>query len=261
MSEMSNLASRYQFGHTRWSMVFSAGQSRGDAARDALLVHYHEAVYRYLLARIGNEHAAGEVFSRFAERVLEIHPFLQRADPEKGRFRDYLKAVLSRMVVDYYREQQRENKGRQPLLVDAELEASRAEDATDGDAEFQKVWIEELMNHAWKGLEQNEKARGQLYYSVLLYKAQNPAVRSEAMAKHFAAQLGKPFSAENVRKLLQRGQEMLSDLLVEEVARSLRSQADEVVSAERIEEELIHLQLLDKYRRAALDRYRESCCA
>lgn len=257
MNELSNLHSRYQFGHTRWSMIFKAGEQEGSAALEArndLLVRYHDAVYRYLVAKLGDSDAACELFSRFAERVVEIHPFLQRADPEKGRFRDYLKAILSRMVIDYYRENQREQKKRRELVGDAEP-VQTTDDASD--VEFQKVWIEELMNHAWRGLEQVEKTKGQPYYSLLLYRAQNPQVRSEAMSQHFTAKLGRPISADNVRKLLQRGQEMLSDLLIEEIARSLREAPEARVSPERIEEELIQLQLLDKYRRDALDRYRE----
>src|SRR5258708_7511873 len=109
--DMSNAVSRYQFGSTRWTLVLHAGRKAGDqaeTARNELLVRYHDAVYRYLCARVGDGDAAGELFSRFAERVLEIHPFLQRADQKKGRFRDYLKTVLQRMVIDYFRENQRE---------------------------------------------------------------------------------------------------------------------------------------------------------
>ena len=112
------------------------------------------------------------------------------------------------------------------------------------------------MNHAWKGFEQVEKTKGQPYYSLLLYKARYPQVRSEAMAQHFTVELGRQFSAANVRQLLHRGQELLNDLLIEEVARSLR-QGHNDVSADQIEEELIQLGLFDKHRREALERYRQ----
>jgi RNA polymerase sigma-70 factor (ECF subfamily) len=240
--------------------VFQAGQGEGsiaEQARGELLVRYHDAVYRYLCAKLGDSDAACELFSRFAERVVEIHPFLQRANPEKGRFRDYLKSVLSRMVIDYHRENQREQKKRREITPGSDHEPMQAETDPGNDVEFQKVWVEELMNHAWKGLEQVEKTKGQPYHSLLLYKAQNPQVRSEAMAQHFTTVLGKPMSAANIRQLLHRGQELLSDLLVEEVARSLRDGENATVSAERVEEELINLQLFDKFRRDALDRYRE----
>src|SRR4051812_45057876 len=88
---MDDRLSRYNFDKTQWSLVLEAGRKDGDAAaaaRNRLLVRYHEAVSRYLRAQIKDPHAADELHSRFAERVLELHPFLGRADPKKGRFRD-----------------------------------------------------------------------------------------------------------------------------------------------------------------------------
>ncbi|MBI1832104.1 MAG: sigma-70 family RNA polymerase sigma factor [Planctomycetes bacterium] len=254
MSDFSDRASRFQFGSTRWSMVFEAGKFQGDAAaiaRNDLLVHYHDAVYRYLVAKLGDTDAAGELFSRFAERVLEIHPFLQRADPQKGRFRDYLKAILSRMVIDWYRQQ-----AKGPKSLPDDVEPVQAAPSTSEDEEFRKLWAEELMNHAWKGLAEVERTKGRPFHSLLLYKAQNPKVRSEAMARHFTGVLGQPFTADNIRKLLQRGHELLNDLLVEEVARSLKGEPGQIVDADRIEEEMVELQLMDTPRRAALERYR-----
>jgi RNA polymerase sigma-70 factor (ECF subfamily) len=256
MSDLSSQASRFQFGRTRWSVVFEAGKLQGDAAalaRNELLIHYHDAVYRYLVARLGDTDAAGELFSRFAERVLEIHPFLKRADPEKGRFRDYLKAILSRMIIDWYRQQ-----AKTPQALPVDVASPDSPQVDTDDTEFQKVWVEELLNQAWRRLEEVERSQGKIYHSLLLYKAQNPQARSEAMAQHFSAKLGKPFSADNIRKLLQRGHELLNDMLIEEVAHSLRRSPGDRVDADRVEEEMINLQLLDKGRRDALERFRAS---
>ncbi len=257
MADFSTQHSRYQFGQTQWSVVFKAGQKEGQdasAARQQLLVRYYDAVYRYLCARLGDTDAAGELFSRFAERVLDIHPFLQRADPGQGRFRDYLKAILQRMVIDYYRGNQRENRKRREIMQGTDSEPVQP-DVPQEDADFHKVWVEELMNQAWKGLEKVEKETGKPYYTLMLYKAQNPTVRSAAMAQHFSQVLGRPLTDANLRQLLHRGQEMLSDLLVAEVARSLREKEDDVVTPQRVEEELINLHLFDTHRRKALERF------
>ena len=98
---------------TQWSVILRAAQEQGDAAaaaRGALLLRYHEAVLRYLRAQLRDEHAAWQVYSNFAVRILQVDRFLQRADPGRGRFRDYLKTILRHMVSDYYREQHREHK-------------------------------------------------------------------------------------------------------------------------------------------------------
>src|SRR6516162_2808038 len=88
---------------TRWSNVFRAWQAEGGAAAAAR----HELLLR-------DEHAAGQVYSDFALRVLEADRLLGHADPGRGRFRDYLKAVLRHMVADHYR-RQREGRRREPL--------------------------------------------------------------------------------------------------------------------------------------------------
>lgn len=256
MIDLSDKVSRYQFGSTQWGPVLAAGETEGDsaaAARNWLLVHYHDAVYRYLCAKLGDTHAAGELFSQFAVRVLEIHPFLKRADPKKGRFRDYLRAVLSRMIIDWYRKASKE-----PAALPVDAEPAVEVDDDLGEAEFRAVWAEELCNHAWRRLEEIEKSEGKPFYSLLLYKAQNPKTRAEELAQYFTQKLGRPIAAENARKIVQRANEMLNDLLVEEVALSLKRDGQDRVDADRIEEEMIDLQLLDKPRRAALERFRKN---
>lgn len=255
MATFDDAGSRFQFGRTHWTRVLEAGRADNDAgaqARNDLLVRYHDAVFRYLLAKLGDAEAAGELFSRFAERVVELHPFLQRADPEKGRFRDYLRTVLSRMVIDYHRERQRDHRRRNPF--EPEGLAQPEPDAADP---FRSLWAEELMQHAWNALREAEEKDGRPYYTLLLYKAKHPETRSEAMARHFADEWGKPLTAPSVRQLLHRGQEKLSDLLVEEIARSLRKSPAESVSADAIADELADLGLLDKHRRDAVERYRD----
>lgn len=253
---MNDPASRFQFVQTQWSLVFEAGKKEGDAAeaaRHRLLLRYHEVVYRFLETQLSDPHAAGEVFSKFAQRVLEIHPFLERADPEKGKFRHYLRSILRRMVIDHHRAAQAAG----PVLDGSEREQAAADDPPlDEDDGFRKVWTEELLNLAWKELEQRERAGGQPYHTLLLFKAQNPGVRSEEMARRFSGELDRPLTAANVRQILHRGHDLLNDLLVQEVARSLERRLGEEVDADRIEEELLDLELLDKPRKDALVRYR-----
>lgn len=256
--ETSERRSYFQFGKTHWPLVQGAGQGEGDNERNALLERYHEAIYRYLHCKLADPHAADEVYSLFVERVKENHPFLRRADPEKGRFRDYLRRVLQRMVVDYWRQRQREANHRRELTPGAEAEAAVAAPEIGADDEdFRRAWIEELMSHAWQALQEAEKVKGQPYHTLLLHRARNPGDTSEKMALHFGPLLNRPLSAENVRQLLHRGQELLSDLLVREAARSLEEKLGEPASADRVEEELIDLGLFDKHRKKALERFKE----
>lgn len=242
---------------TQWTQVFQAREAHGDraeAARHELLVRYHQAVYRYFHNELRDPHAAGKLFSNFALRILEVHAFLKRADPEKGRFRDYLRTVLKRMVIDHYRAQQRELKRQQPFLADGAHEPAEVASTPEEDQRFLDLWRQELIDQAWKALEQAEKTIGQPYAALLRYQSDHPGCRSAQIADHFSSLGEKKYTAAGVRQLIHRAREHFGGLLVQEVARSLRSTEGENVSAERIEQELIELNLLFSYCKAALER-------
>jgi RNA polymerase sigma-70 factor (ECF subfamily) len=246
---------------TRWSLVLAAPGSGDGAerARAKLLERYHEAVYRYLVARLGDVHRAGEVYSNFAVRVLECHPFLARADPARGRFRDYLKAVLWRMVIDEIRARdshaplaQGGDSGVEPAAPPPEPSPSERDEA-----EFLACWRQEVLNQAWKALEEQERRSGQPYCTAVRLREANPAIRSKALAEQVSAAVGRPFTEAGIRKVVQRGREMFGDLLVAEVARSLQKTPEDAVAAEQVGQELAELGLLFSYTKAALERYRD----
>jgi DNA-directed RNA polymerase specialized sigma24 family protein len=59
-------------------------------------------VYRYLLKALRDPEAAAEQSQEFALRFVRSD--FKEADPERGRFRDFLRTVLYHLVVNYYRE-------------------------------------------------------------------------------------------------------------------------------------------------------------
>jgi RNA polymerase sigma-70 factor (ECF subfamily) len=245
---------------TQWSAVFLAGQSDSGpaaAARRELLVRYHEAVFRYLARELRDDNAAGKLYSDFAVRVLEVDPFLKRADPGRGRFRDYLRAVLRRMVVDHYRGQQRQNKKVRALDPDGadEPAAQDTSPVPEEEERFLSCWRQELINQVWRALEQAEQKTKQPYATLLKHKEHQPGLHAPQLAELLTAELGRPFTAAGVRKLVQRGRELFGELLVQEVARSLRSSPGEKVPAAQVEQELIELGVLFSYCKAALERY------
>ena len=74
---------------------------------------------------------------------------------------------------------------------------------------------------------------------------------SGEMAERVSAQLGKPMTAENVRKSLQRAHAKFAELMLDQVADSLDDP-----TVEELEGELEALDLL-RYCRSALDKRRE----
>jgi RNA polymerase sigma-70 factor (ECF subfamily) len=218
-------------------------------SRQHLVLLYHGAAFRYLVGVLHDTEAAREIAQDFALRFMR-GDFLQ-ADPERGRFRDYLKVVLRNMATDYWRKAGRD-KQRGPLpeesvLADATSDRAAVEGLSAG-------LREELLSQTWEALAQYERETGRPYYTVLSFKvnarAANPdrPASTAELVKQLSPRLGRDINENALRQALHRAREKFAELLVEEVLRSLlHSQPD------RLEEELGELQLLD-YCRSAVNR-------
>jgi RNA polymerase sigma-70 factor (ECF subfamily) len=227
---------------TLWSVVFQAHRSDpSDAvtsARNQLMMRYSGAAYRYLLGAVHDADTASDLCQEFAVRFLrgDFH----RADPERGRFRDYLKSALINLVNDYHRRRKADPR---PLPADAQ---GAPQSNAPSEADFLAGWREELLDLTWKALYQANPT----YHAALLLRIESPDMPSPQMAEALTASLGKPMTSENVRKTLQRAHERFADLLVEQVADSLAG-----ASPTEIKLELQTLDLL-RYCRSALARRR-----
>jgi RNA polymerase sigma factor (sigma-70 family) len=236
---------------TLWMIVSQArGRPRdpsvlADDARKQLLERYGGAVRRYLLGALHNPHDAEELAQEFALRFLRGE--LNRADPDRGRFRDYVKGVLFHLVADHHRRQRRA--GLQPLPAGAlELQAL-ADKQAHPDRAFADAWREQLLHDAWAALADFQRESGKPFYDVLRLRADNPALRSPEMARRLGAQFDKPVTADWVRQTLHRARDRFADFLIQRVAQTLKDPRQET-----IEDELIDLGLLN-YCRTALKRY------
>jgi RNA polymerase sigma-70 factor (ECF subfamily) len=226
---------------TLWTLVRQAHQEPGEEVRSAqskLLERYSGAIRRYLLGALHNSDAADEVFQDFACRFLRGG--LQGADPERGKFRAFLKGVLIHMVADHLKKQRRQLPNLPADHAEPSVEDSYFEEA---DRAFVTSWRDDLLARSWSALEQFEKQTGQHYYSVLRFRASHPDLRSQEMADQLAAQIGKPLTAPGVRQLLHRAREKFAELILQEVLDSIENP-----SAGQVEEELAELGLLEYCR-------------
>ena len=234
---------------TLWSMVRQAHQSDAEVARNAqrqLLQQYGNAIQRYLNTKLRDPGAADDVYQDFA--IKFVRGDFQKASPEMGRFRTFLRTVLFRQIADYYRTKKR--RGDVQLDVNlVEPSADVADETRDG--QFAEVWRDEMLKKAWDALYDLAEASGKPWYTVLQLRVHNPQMRSAELARAMGQQLDRPMSSANVRVLLHRAREKFSVLLIETISNSLNSN-----SADDIEEELGDLQLLE-YCQAALDQFRQ----
>ncbi len=238
----ADLADRLSRITTQWTHVFEAHQEGAAAlrAQNELIQRYLGAVYRYILGAVHDPHRADDLTQEFAIRL--VRGDFRRATPERGRFRDFVKAAVRNLITDDQRRK------RLPQLDD-DFPEPASRDAPPGDDEvFLERWREELINRTWDALAGFEQQTGQLYHTVLRLKASDPGLRSLQIAEQLTRQSGKPVSETAVRKTLQRAREKFAELLFDEVGRSIQSG-----NCGDIEEELRALGLLE-YAKPALER-------
>jgi hypothetical protein len=99
---MHTVPGRSQFPTTRWTLVVAAGYPHRKEARSALVSlceNYWYPLYAYLRRRGYPADQAQDLTQEFFTQVLEGR-YVDRADPEKGRFRAFLLTSLKLFVAD-----------------------------------------------------------------------------------------------------------------------------------------------------------------
>jgi RNA polymerase sigma factor (sigma-70 family) len=233
---------------TLWGLVQQAHAAAHDAgpAQAFLLKRYGPAALLYLRGALRDAHAADDLYHDFVLRFLRGG--FRGADPGRGRFRDYLKAALRRLVLDHRRRDKRRPKS---LAADApEPETQEGPDAAL-DRDFLAAWREQLFARTWGALEQHDRRTHQPHYLALRFQADHPELSSHELAEGLGGALGRAVKPDCLRQWLTRGRAKFADLFLDELAGSLRDGRPEA-----LEQELIELGLLDLFG-AALRRRRE----
>src|SRR5271163_4710995 len=99
---MQTLTGSSDFPATRWTLVIAAADPQRKDARSALVSlceGYWYPLYAYVRRRGYPADQAQDLTQEFFIRLLEGR-YLDRADPEKGRFRSFLLTSLKFFVAD-----------------------------------------------------------------------------------------------------------------------------------------------------------------
>lgn len=221
---------------TSWTKIRNAHTPgpAGQAAMRELISRYHDAVERYLRVKLRDQNLADEVFQEFWTKLL-THK-LAGADQSKGRFRDYLRTVLHRLIIDHFR-----SRKVMALPPGDLLDPSAADD------DYDRVWREAVIKRVWSRLESYEACTPKNRYATVLHlRVGNPEASIEEIAQQLSDQIHASVSPEAFRKTLQRARGKFLELLVYELRETIHPATPEDIEAEIFDLGLGHL-----YRRYA----------
>jgi RNA polymerase sigma-70 factor (ECF subfamily) len=228
-----------QFPTTRWSLVLAGSQRANPDARDAL-----EELCRsywfpiYARARmLGNDpDDARDRTQSFFARVLEKNT-LSVADPERGRFRAFLKVAFEHHVANEHRRQRAERRGggKEPLRLDVDEAESqyRSEPVATStpEVEFERQWARVLLARALERLEaeMTENQEG------VRYRLLEPYLTGRHTGKTYA-QIAKALGSTDgaVRMAIHRMRKRWGEILRDEISQT-------VADPQQVDDELRHL--------------------
>jgi RNA polymerase sigma factor (sigma-70 family) len=158
------------FPQTHRSVVLavrSASPEERARALDVLVAAYWRPVFRHVRARWReDEEDARDLAQGFFATALE-RGWLERFDPERGKFRTYLLTCLDGYVAKERRAGRRLKRGGDATFVPLETTGADGEsrelplpDGTDIEAEFQREWARSLFALAVESLRRRSEAAG-----------------------------------------------------------------------------------------------------
>lgn len=227
------------FSTTHWSAVFQAGLADSATARAALeklCQRYWYPLYVNVRRRGWAEEDAKDLTQQFFARLLD-HNYLERARPERGRFRSFLLTSLKHFLADEWEKRRTQKRGGRHGVISWEgldpEERYRHEptDKLSPDHIFEKRWAGELLENVLGQLQVEYQKTGREAEFVHL----KSFVWGDGDSGTYAEAAGRLRMEENALKVaVHRLRKRFRDCLRQEVAST-------VSSPEEVEDELRHL--------------------
>lgn len=220
-----------QFPSTKWSRIVAASLQDKQQSREALAElcrAYWQPIYAFIRKKGNSLEAALDLTQDFFCRLLDKE-VLAEADPTRGRFRSFLRAVCSAFLSNQrdYREAKKRGGGRPLLAIDADDAERRfaRELSHDLTAEraFDRVWALTLLQRCFENLrvEYENAGRGAVFRELSVILTADPNVPGYAV---IASRLGTNENA--VRVAAHRLRQRYGFLLRQEIAATIDNPAD-----------------------------------
>ena len=225
------------FSPTRWSLISAARSGdppRATQALESLCQAYWYPLYAYV-RRLGHPHEdAADLTQGFFAQFMEKEMFT-RADPERGRLRNFLLTAIQRFLRDDWRKQQRQKRGGGVALLSIDevtaegLYAREPADVTTPETLYHRRWALTLLERTVLALQADYTQQGK----AALFDALKPALTEDpdaASAAETGALLG--MSPGAVRVAVTRLRARYRARLLSEVAASMDAQTEAEVDEE-----------------------------
>ena len=169
-SRLPTFSGREDFTATHWTQVARAAQQDGSAgaqvALESLCRRYWPAIYAFLRRSNYGPNDAEDLTQGFFAHVLEEN-VLSRADPSRGRFRNFLVGALQRFLADELRRNRAQKRGFGKVVLAFDFQAVEErylEEADPGltpQQHYDRRWAATVLEAAFQELQAEFREAGQ----------------------------------------------------------------------------------------------------
>ncbi|MGI9088961.1 MAG: RNA polymerase sigma factor [Chthoniobacterales bacterium] len=226
-----------RFDTTRWSVVLSsaardADSANGQEALSHLCRIYWRPIFAFIFRRGYSESDAQDLTQDFFANLLE-GTLLQRADPKRGKFRSLLQKALQNFLIDARDKRMARKRGGDKIFISWDDWMAEAPSQLRVPAQVLETWTaERLFDIRWAATivgravgrlrEECENCGRRRVFDSLQESLSNH--QSAEAYDGFSRELG--VSTSVVRRLVYQLRKRYRELLREEVARTVESEAD-----------------------------------
>jgi RNA polymerase sigma factor (sigma-70 family) len=230
------------FGTTRWTMIFAAAAD-GDVVSSRALARlcetYWPPVYAFIRRSGRQPEDAKDLTQAFFVHLLEKRQF-EAADPEKGKFRNYLLGAVKFFLGNEWQKQQAQKRGGQVAHFSIEQLCEGIEENLAGqmigsvtpETLYERQWATTLLERVNEALrlEYAQRDKGDLFEILqpfLAGRGDSDVSYAEVAAAHHQSEAAVKMAASRMRK---RFGEILREMI-----------AETVDSPEAVDEEIRHM--------------------
>lgn len=226
-------------------MLSASGNPR---VLEQLLRIYWGPIYAYIRRSGRGRDEASELTQEFIAQAVLERDLISRADPQRGRFRTFLKSALRNFLVDQHR--RATSKTRAPetaLLGGASLEDFEPSEEDDPSRAFERQWATTVLSSTLDRLEADCAGCGQeRHWAAFRMAVIEPAIgagkgcgsaRAAPALEEVARSVGAP-GPDQVSSMIQTIRRKFRRMLTEVVSQTLENPGDAPDEVARIQDSL-----------------------